>query len=436
MLRILILSILYIWIAVSDVYAANPAIIFGADGMAKNLASGGIELSNGVRWLDMAVDPSAGAGVAAPLGSMGANSLTGTLYLKTGALDTNWEVVSVGVAGGSSPITTEGDLIVGDGTGSEARLPIGTTNYVLTSNGTTASWQAMPDGLELLGKGELITSNGTINGAFGACSDNEVLVWDSSEDSGLTCGVIGGGGASDLLPTLNKGDIFVGQDASSVATFTAAANGSILYYDNTQTFGLAALPIGTQGQVLTVGASSTLTFDAPPYLGLLGKGSIITSDGTTNGEFTACANGEILEYDSAQAAGIKCVTKPADSGPNIVVGASSGPAANPCNIPSISITTTGNPVMVIAQSASDSPTGSGGSYGGSIYTGAVSLERDGVTIYNGSVSTDIRTSVTWIDSVPAGTYTYDVTGGNTAAGGPTGGTIGCQFMQIKAVEIK
>jgi hypothetical protein len=41
-----------------------------------------------------------------------------------------------------SPITTTGDLIIGDGANSATRLPIGATGYVLTSNGTTASWAA------------------------------------------------------------------------------------------------------------------------------------------------------------------------------------------------------------------------------------------------------------------------------------------------------
>jgi hypothetical protein len=41
-----------------------------------------------------------------------------------------------------SPITTTGDLILGNGTNSATRLPIGTNTHVLTSNGSTASWSA------------------------------------------------------------------------------------------------------------------------------------------------------------------------------------------------------------------------------------------------------------------------------------------------------
>ena len=39
-----------------------------------------------------------------------------------------------------SPVTSTGDLIIGNGANSSTRLPIGANNYVLTSNGTTAVW--------------------------------------------------------------------------------------------------------------------------------------------------------------------------------------------------------------------------------------------------------------------------------------------------------
>ena len=45
-----------------------------------------------------------------------------------------------------SPITTTGDLILGNGTNSATRLGIGASTYVLTSNGTTASWAAPSGG--------------------------------------------------------------------------------------------------------------------------------------------------------------------------------------------------------------------------------------------------------------------------------------------------
>jgi hypothetical protein len=41
-----------------------------------------------------------------------------------------------------SPITTTGDLIIGNGTNSATRLPIGLNTYILQSNGSTAVWAA------------------------------------------------------------------------------------------------------------------------------------------------------------------------------------------------------------------------------------------------------------------------------------------------------
>jgi len=43
-----------------------------------------------------------------------------------------------------SPITTTGDLILGTGVNTASRLAIGANSYLLTSNGTTASWQPAP----------------------------------------------------------------------------------------------------------------------------------------------------------------------------------------------------------------------------------------------------------------------------------------------------
>lgn len=56
------------------------------------------------------------------------------------------EAGSGGGGGMSNPMTTEGDLILGGSSGTPTRLGIGTNGYVLTSNGTTASWQPASGG--------------------------------------------------------------------------------------------------------------------------------------------------------------------------------------------------------------------------------------------------------------------------------------------------
>lgn len=56
-----------------------------------------------------------------------------------------------------SPITTAGDLILGNGTNSATRLGIGASTYVLTSNGTTASWAAATGGVTQIVAGTNVT---------------------------------------------------------------------------------------------------------------------------------------------------------------------------------------------------------------------------------------------------------------------------------------
>jgi hypothetical protein len=56
-----------------------------------------------------------------------------------------------------SPITTTGDLIIGNGTNSATRLGIGTNGYVLTSNGTTATWAAATGGVSQIIAGTNVT---------------------------------------------------------------------------------------------------------------------------------------------------------------------------------------------------------------------------------------------------------------------------------------
>jgi hypothetical protein len=62
----------------------------------------------------------------------------------------------------TSPTTTEGDLII-RGASADERLPIGAADYLLTSNGTTASWQPAPVSLpdQTGNAGLYLTTNGS-----------------------------------------------------------------------------------------------------------------------------------------------------------------------------------------------------------------------------------------------------------------------------------
>lgn len=81
-----------------------------------------------------------------------ASNVTGTVAVANGGTG---QITASAAFNALSPITTTGDLIIGNGTNSATRLAIGANNYVLTSNGTTAVWAVAS------GSGATITNDTT-----------------------------------------------------------------------------------------------------------------------------------------------------------------------------------------------------------------------------------------------------------------------------------
>jgi hypothetical protein len=82
-------------------------------------------------------------GLTPATATSGAVTVAGTLAIGSGGTG---QTTAGAAFNALSPITTTGDLILGNGTNSATRLGIGANGYLLTSNGTTASWQAAPAG--------------------------------------------------------------------------------------------------------------------------------------------------------------------------------------------------------------------------------------------------------------------------------------------------
>lgn len=82
-------------------------------------------------------------GLTPSTATSGAVTVAGTLAIGSGGTG---QTTAGAAFNALSPITTTGDLILGNGTNSATRLAIGANGYLLTSNGTTASWQAAPAG--------------------------------------------------------------------------------------------------------------------------------------------------------------------------------------------------------------------------------------------------------------------------------------------------
>jgi hypothetical protein len=195
-----------------------------------------------------------------------------------------------------SPITSTGDLIIGNGTNSATRLAIGSNGYLLTSNGTTATWAAAPAaGVTSFSAGTTgfspstgttgdITLSGTLAVANGGTNLTSYTAGDLLYASGTTAlSKLGIGTTNYVLTSSGTAPQYVAQSTLSVGSATTATNvaggaaGSVVYQSGSST--TAMLALGTTNYVLTAGAS------APQYVAqsTLSVGSATTATNLAGG---------------------------------------------------------------------------------------------------------------------------------------------------------
>lgn len=136
-----------------------------------------------------------------------------------------WEAVSVGVAA-DAIFNAAGDLVVGTGADTAARLAIGTSGYVLTSNGTTAAWAAASSGAVATdaiwdAAGDLALGTGANTAAKLAIGTSGYVL----TSNGTTASWAAASGGSDpyadyAFTTLSGWTQFGSPDTCSVANFT------------------------------------------------------------------------------------------------------------------------------------------------------------------------------------------------------------------------
>lgn len=163
-----------------------------------------------------------------------------------------------------SPITTTGDLIIGNGTNSATRLAIGANSTVLTSNGSTASWVS--------GSGFMVYPGAGIPNSTGSAWGTSYSTTGSGTVVALATG-----------PTLNNPITSNYQDFSNGAATTLAA-GRMWYNGTTGSWNLGMGNGNITQQVgeelYRYGKASAAITDSPLQLvyktGVVGASGVIT----------------------------------------------------------------------------------------------------------------------------------------------------------------
>ena len=257
---------------------------------------------------------------AAPAGTLSGTTLNATVVTSSltsvGTIGTGvWQGTAVGILYGGtgqttkaagfnalSPVTTTGDLIVGNGTNSSTRLGIGSTGQVLTVSGGTAIWAAAASGSGTVTSVSVTTANG-VSGTVANATTTPAI--------SLTLGVI--------TPTSVNGLTL----AALATGFTVAGGTTSKTLTVSNTLELA----GTDG--------TTMTF--PPASASVGYLGTPQNAQATNYTLVLADSGKQIYMAAAQAA--TTYTIPANSSVAFPVGTSVTFVNSSTNSMTISITT-------------------------------------------------------------------------------------------------
>jgi hypothetical protein len=230
------------------------AVANGGTGLTTTPANGALDIGNGTGFTrttltgtasQVAVTNASGSITLSLPSTINVNtsgsaaSLSSTLAIASGGTG---QTTASAAFNALSPVTSTGDLIIGNGVNSATRLAIGTNGYVLTSNGTTATWSASTGGVtsfqtSLSGLTPNTASTGavTLAGTLGISSGGSgqttaQLAMNAFAGAVTSGSYLRGNGTNVVMSTIQAADVpTLNQNTTGTATYaTNIANGANL----------------------------------------------------------------------------------------------------------------------------------------------------------------------------------------------------------------
>jgi hypothetical protein len=355
-----------------------------------------------------------------------------------------------------SPITSTGDLILGNGASSATRLPIGGNGLCLTSNGTTAAWASCAAGAvggsAVAGQGTFWNGTATVAGSanwtYSAASGHSITQGSNATDSLYQKRFTDTSPTGNFLHFQNAAantDLFkidvLGNVTAQSLTFNGANAGGITLSQGTAP-ALVANAIELIAPTAVAASGEQFAFPGTPSTGFIRWTNV---SGVLTGAFAAasgigvCTNQVVTQTNDNAAptctsvTGSMFVAQPANTG---LMGPTTGPSATPgfrafvsADIPAINLASGGNGgvtgLLPIANGGCNASTAStcfnniwpGTTAGDIVYGGALGV---GTRLAAGTATQVLHSGST--PSWSSVSLTTDVSGTLPIANGGTGQT--------------